>query len=151
MVARDKVILWHYQGKSWNGQAAAYTYEGPMLRALRRFWGERRMYRVVEDGDRKGNQSKKGLAAKRRAHIRSLTLPPRTPELMPLDAKIWQVIEHRMDAGSPSGTETRAAFLSRLRRTALTLPRPVVRKAIEKTPAILSGIIAAHGYHPMCD
>ena len=61
MGARDKFIWWHYQGKSWSRQDAADTYQGPMLRALRRFWGERRMYRVVDDGDRKGNQSKKGL------------------------------------------------------------------------------------------
>ena len=56
-----------------------------------------------------------------------------------------------MDAGAPCGTEEKAAFLKRLRRTALTLPRPVVRKAIQKTPTILKDIIAAKGYHPQCD
>lgn len=150
MVARDRVILWEYQDK-WNGQVAANTYEGPLLKALKRTWGERAMYRILEDGDRKGNQSNKGIAAKKRAHIRAMTLPPRTPELMPLDAKLWKEIEDRMDAGAPCGTEEKAAFLKRLRRTALTLPRPVVRKAIQKTPTILKDIIAAKGYHPQCD
>ena len=151
MVARDKVIMWHYQDKTWNGQTAAETYEGPMLSALKRVWGERSVYRVVEDGDRKGNQSKKGIAAKRRAHIRALTLPPRTPELMPLDAKLWHQIENRMDATAPAGTEAKATFLKRLRRTALTLPKAVVRKALEQTPTILGEIIAAGGYHPKSD
>ena len=109
------------------------------------------MYQIVEDGDRKGNQSSLGIAAKRRAHIRALTLPPRTPELMPLDARLWKQIEDRMDAAAPAGTEARAAFLQRLRRTALALPRAVVRKAFGNTGTVLSDIIAAGGYHPKCD
>ena len=109
------------------------------------------MYRVVEVGDRKGNQFTKGLAAKRRAHVRVLTLPPRTPELMPLDARLRKIIEDRMDATAPSGTEAKAAFLQRLRRTAKSLPKTVVRRAIENTPTVLSGIIEAKGYHPKCD
>ena len=151
MVARDKIILWHYHDKPWNGQTAADTYEGPMLNALKRAWGDRNIYRIVEDGDRKGNQSNKGIAAKRRAHIRALTLPPRTPELMPLDAKLWHQIEKRMEATAPTGAEAKAAFLRRLRRTAMTLPKAVVRKAVERTPAILAEIVAAGGYHPKSD
>ena len=147
MVARDRVILWHYHDKAWCGETAAETYEGPVVAALKRVWGERRMYQIVEDGDRKGNQSSLGIAAKRRAHIRALTLPPRTPELMPLDARLWKQIEDRMGAVAPAGTEARAAFLQRLRRTALALPRAVVRKAIWSTGTVLSDIIAAGGYH----
>ena len=70
---------------------------------------------------------------------------------MPLDARLWSEIEKRVDAAAPTGTEEKATFLKRLRRTAMTLPKAVVRKAIEKTPTILSGIIAAKGYHPKCD
>ena len=151
MVARDKVILWHYQGKRWNGQVAADTYEGPMLKALKRAWGERGVCRFVEGGGRKGNQSSKGIAAKRRAGIRALTLPPRTPELMPLGAKLWGEIEKRVDAAAPAGREAKPAFLKRLRRTAMSLPRAIVRRAIEKTPTILADIVAARGYHPKSD
>ena len=151
MVARDRVILWHYHDKAWCGETAADTYEGPVVAALKRVWGERRMYQIIEDGDRKGNQSSLGIAAKRRAHIRALTLPPRTPELMPLDARLWKQIEDRMDAAAPAGTEARAVFLRRLRRTALSLPRAMVRKAIGVTDKVLSDIIAAGGYHPKCD
>lgn len=151
MVARDKVVLWHYQDKPWCGTTAAETYEGPILTALQRAWGDRRTFQIVEDGDRKGNQSSLGIAAKRRSHIRALTLPPRTPDLMPLDAKLWKLIEDRMDEAAPTGIEARSAFLKRLRRTALALPRREVRNAIEKTPTVLSGIIAARGYHAKCD
>ena len=51
MVKRDKVILWHYHDKTWNGQTAADTYEGPVLRALKRARGESRVYTVGEDSD----------------------------------------------------------------------------------------------------
>lgn len=151
MVAEDKIILWHYQEKRWNGQTASETYKGPILQALKRKWGERGMYRLVEDGDRKGNQSNQGNSAKRQAHIRALTLPPRTPELMPLDARLWKAIEDRVDAAAPAGTESKPAFLTRLRRTALTLPRDFVRKSIERTPTILAEIVEAKGYHPKHD
>ena len=51
-----------------------------------------------------------------------------------------------MDAAAPSGAEAKADFLTRLRRTALELPRAVARKAIEQTPTALAGIIAADGH-----
>ena len=51
---------------------------------------------IVEDGDRKGNQSGKGLAAKKEANICALTLPPWTPSWMPLDFYIWAAIEEKM-------------------------------------------------------
>ena len=119
-----------------------------MLRALKRIWGERRVCRVLEDG---GNESTNGIAAKRRAHTRALTLPQRTPEFMPLDARLRKQIEDRMAVVAPGGAEARADFLTRLPRTALALPRDVVRKAIEQTLTVLAGIIAADGYRPKRD
>ena len=130
---------------------AAETYEGPILRALRRAWGPRASYLLLEDGDRKGNQSRKGIEAKRRACIRALTLPPRTPELMPLDAKLWKIIEDRVGAEAPDGTEEKGQFLARLRRVALGLPCAIVRSAIDRTPQVLSAIKDAKGLHPKSD
>ncbi len=43
---------------------AAEVYKGPLLKALRRAWGVRESYQIVKDGDRKGWQVKKGIAAK---------------------------------------------------------------------------------------
>ena len=106
-VAKDRVILWHEHTKRWNGGTAAELYEGPLKKALRRTWGARRFFTIVEDGDRKGNQSGKGIAAKKRAGIRALTLPPRTPSLMPLDFALWKLIEKKVMQTAPSGKETR--------------------------------------------
>ena len=76
-VAADSVILWH-ENKKWNGDAAAALYKGPLKTALKRKWGERARYTIIEDGDRKGNQSTKGLAAKVEVGIDAMVLPPRT-------------------------------------------------------------------------
>ena len=70
-IAKDKVILWHTHAKPWNSATAAATYEGPLLSALRRTWGQRRTYTIIEDGDRKGNQSRKGIDAKRKVGIKA--------------------------------------------------------------------------------
>ena len=58
-VAKDKVIMWHVVEGRWNGQAAADMYAGPLKAALRRTWGNKKRFTIIEDGDRKGNQSNK--------------------------------------------------------------------------------------------
>ena len=151
MVARGRIALWHYHTQRWNGQTAAETYEGPILQSLRRTWGRRASYLLVEDGDRKGNQSTKGLAAKKRSHIRTLTLPARTPELMPLDATLWKIIEDQVNDEAPEGTESKADFLARLKDVALELPRAVVKKAVARIPRVLRDIVASKGYHAKSD
>ena len=85
-VARDHIVMWR-QAKSWNGEQAAAMYKD-LAYALRRVWGDRRQYRVVEDGDTKGYQSNIGKSAKQEHHIQSWKLPPRSPEWMPLDYSI---------------------------------------------------------------
>ena len=89
VVAKDHVIMWDEVPGRWNGQKAADMYSGPMLKALKRTWGAKRSYTIIEDGDRKGNQSNKGKAAKVKSKINAITLPPRSPCWMPLDYAIW--------------------------------------------------------------
>ena len=150
-VAKDRVIMWHDVGKKWNGATAASVYKGPMLTALRRTWGRRRQYSIVEDGDRKGNQSNKGKNAKREAKLHAIVLPPRTPCWMPLDYSIWQKIVDKLVATSPNGTESKAAFLARLKKAAKTLPRGTVAKAIGRMKKQIVVVKDAMGYHPKSD
>ena len=150
-VAKDRIILWHVLGGNWNGQTAADMYTGPLRRSLVRAFGNKRKYIIVEDGDRKGNQSNKGIAAKSRVGIEAMTLPPRTPSLMPLDYAIWAAINKKMVAGAPHGTEAKAAFLARLARTAKGLSRTYIKKVIARYKANITALIAAKGYHPKND
>ena len=146
-VARDRVIMWHAHVRSWNGETAANMYKGPLLQALKKSWGKKRKYTIVEDGDRKGNQSSKGIAAKAEACIHAMTLPPRTPEWMPLDFAVWKAIEDKMLTCEPETTETREQYLTRLKRCALALPRAFIRKVIGRMRTNINEVKTARGYH----
>ena len=127
-VAKDKVIMWDVLKGPWNGAAAAAMYNGPFLSALKKTWGKRPHYTIVEDGDRKGNQNTKGINAKASKNIRAIKLPPRTPSWMPLDYAIWIAIEKKMDETAPEGTEKKADYIERLAAAARSLPRGYVKK-----------------------
>ena len=43
--------MWHVVSGSWNGAAAAAMYAGPLAAALKKTWGVKRRYAIVEDGD----------------------------------------------------------------------------------------------------
>ena len=150
-VAKDRVIMWHVVGKSWNGTTAADMYRGPLKKALKTTWGVRKSYRIVEDGDRKGNQSGLGVEAKRQAKIQAITLPPRTPSWMPLDYAVWAAIENAMDESAPVGSETKDEYLARLETCARSLPRGFIRKVIARMKGNIQGVINARGYHSKDD
>ena len=150
-VAKDKVIMWHVVEK-WNGSSAAVMYTDHLKPALERTWGKRASYTIVEDGDRKGNTSNKGVAAKDRSKIRGLTLPPRTPSLMPLDYSIWYKIGQEVVRTSPKKrTETKDAFLKRLRRIALSLPKGYIKSVIHRMRDNIKELADAGGYIPKND
>ena len=128
-VAKDRIIMWRISSKPWNGSKAAETYKD-LGRNLRRFWGNKRKFRVVEDGDPKGFQSGKGKAAKIEQKIESWQLPPRTPEWMPLDFCLWHEIEERLYKQKITHDESTETFQKRLERIAKTLPRSLVRDCL---------------------
>ncbi len=110
-----------------------------------------RKFRIVEDGDRKGFKSGKGNAAKEEMKIVALTLPPRSPSLMPLDYSLWTQIDAKMAECEPTGRETKLAFLARLKRCARSLPKATVRKTVRRMKANLNALIDARGFTPKND
>ena len=70
---------------------------------------------------------------------------------MPLDCAVWAAIGNAMDKNAPRGTETKADHLERLAKTARTLPRGFVRKAIGRMRANVEGVLDAGGYHAKND
>ena len=150
-VAKNRVIMWEVVQGPWNGQKAADLYKGPLLKALKRTWGNLGKFTIIEDGDRKGFQSRKGLAAKEEAKIKAMTLPPRTPSLMPLDFSIWKRIEDIMLEQAPDGRESKADFVQRLKATAKNLPRSFIAKQIDRMKNNLQALCDAKGYTPKND
>lgn len=150
-LSNGKVVLWQYLDKTWNGDAAAELYTGPLLRTLRQHRGDKRRYVILEDNDPSGYKSSKGMSAKAAVNISTIDLPAYSADLNPLDYSIWQEINVRMSARAPVGRETMAAFKRRLRRTAMSLPEAVVRKAIGALPKRIQAVVDAEGRSIPCD
>ena len=148
-VAQDRIILWHVN-ESWNGAKAAEMY-AKLGAALRATWGNKRAFRVVEDGDTKGFQSNKGKCATEEQRIESWMLSPRTPGLMPLDFSLWNEIERRALACNIGRAETSEQFAARLRRTALALPSDIVVRRLAKMKDNIRAIVASKGKHTHLD
>lgn len=90
---------------------------------------------ILEDNDPSGHKSSNGKAAKKEHKIKSLDLPPRSPQLNVLDYSLWRAINVKMWSQekkmAANRKESAAAFRARLRRTALILPSSVVTKAVK--------------------
>ena len=134
-VVNGRIRMWHYVEGRWKGAAAAEMYKGPLRKTLERNFPGRRSWVVLEDNDPTGYQSSKGRAAKDSAHIVSMGLPKRSPDLNVLDYSLWKAVNDRMRAAEQTFPkafrETKAAFAARLRRTALRLPEAEVTKAVQ--------------------
>ena len=83
--------------------------------------------------------------------IASLTLPPRSPSLMPLDYSLWKQVNEEMLACDPRGRETKAGFLARLKRCARSLPKATVRATVRRLRADLDALVAYKGFTPKSD
>ena len=91
-------------------------------------------FTVLEDNDPTGYKSKAGNAQKAASNIVTDDLPKRRPDLNVLDYSLWHEINVRMRAQErsfpKSKRESMDEFKERLRRTALGLPPPLVKKAV---------------------
>ena len=110
------------------------------------WYGNKRKFVVVEDGDRTGFQSTKGIMGKALAKISALTLPPRSPCFTPLDYAFWQRIEQLMAACEPRGRESKEAFVARLKKCAKSLRKPYLKKKIGEMKSRFEAVIEAKGY-----
>ena len=150
-VNKNRVLMWHVHTKNWCGKTAAEMYTGPLATALRRAYGIKRKYIIVEDGGRKGNASNNGKRAKSDVDIHALTLPPRTPSLMPLDYAVWAKIVGLVMDGAPEGRETKEQFLTRLQAVAKGLSRSYFRKIVGKMRENVLALKKARGRVPKND
>ena len=85
--------------------------------------------------------------AKRQEHMRTLDLPPYSPDLQPLDFSIWNQIEQKARDAVGDADVTAAQYRAILRRAALRLSPAVVAKAVDDMPRRVQAIVAARGGH----
>lgn len=133
-VIKGKIRLWDYTDGPWNAKAASFMYTKPLAAALKKAYPGKKKFLVLEDNDPAGYKSKSGLAAKKLAGIETMDLPRRSPDLNVLDYCLWHEINVRMRAQEstfrPAFKETPDAFKKRLRKTALSLPKSLVTRAV---------------------
>ena len=143
-ICGDKVVLWEDIGGRWCGQRAADMYEGPIKAVLQKWRPGKRSWLIMEDNDPSGFNSNRGKIAKAASGMRTIDQPPYSPDLNPLDFSLWSLIEKKALAGRRRA-ESREGYKARLRRVALGLPRPLVRKIVEGIKSRAHAIFEADG------
>lgn len=151
-IGHGRVLLWKViDGRRWNGDVASEMYLGPVKAALVKACPRKRRWRVLEDNDPAGFQSRKGRDAKRAAKIVPFHIPRRSPGLNVCDYMLWNEINTRMrraEAKWHKGRrETRAQYIARLRRTAMRLPRKLIQKSIGDMRRRCARLFDARGNH----
>ena len=133
-VIAGKIRVWHYTNGPWNAKAACEFYTKPLAAALKRTFPGKAKFHILEDNDPAGYKSKSAIIAKESVGIDTWDLPKRSPDLNVLDYCLWHEINVRMRAQEsefpPAFKETPAAFKKRLRKTAYSLPRSLVTRAV---------------------
>ena len=109
-------------------------YEGPLLQALKRAHPGNRLWRVLEDNDPGGYQTRRAQDTKHKLRIQQFWIPSRSPDLNVMDYYVWAEVERRLlaeeRAWDEGYRESRDDFMSRLRRTAKSIPVANVENAI---------------------
>lgn len=148
-VGGGKVRLWHAIDGSWTGAKAGELYSGPLLKALTKAHPGRTRFTILEDNDPTGFRSKIGIEAKAAAKIDVLRIPPRSPDLNVCDYALWREVTKRMREAERTWParkkESREAHVQRLRRTALSLPKSFVDKAIGNMATRCKRLLDAKG------
>jgi hypothetical protein len=113
--------------------------------------GAKRSFVLVEDNDPTGYKSRAALACKRRLHVRTLNLPPYSPDLNPLDFFLWEEVATRMKRNAPAGIESIERFKLRLRRTAMRIPTDVILRGVAHMRERVRAVVHAKGGDIQCD
>ena len=109
----------------------------------------RKSFTVLEDNDPAGFKSNAGVAAKAKAGIKAFEIPKRSSCLNVLDYHIWTEVSKRMRAQElkfpTTKRESRAAFMARMRRTALSLPGAQMTAAVGDMKRRCARLLAVKG------
>ena len=129
-VGAGKILMWHVVEKRWSGAEAA----APLAKGLQASYPGKRTFRVLEDNDPSGYQTKLAKVAKAKAHIERFTIAKRSPDLNVLDYCVWANVEKKLreqERRWPGDRrETRHQFIIRLRRVVRNYPAEEIQKAI---------------------
>jgi transposase len=144
-VINDRITMWRYIRGRWNAAKACQLYKTGVLATLQRVFPSRRSWTVVEDNDPAGFKAKASVDLKTSLKIQALSLPPYSPDLMPLDYSIWTEIENRALKSVGDKKVTAAQYRATLRRVATSLPRAFMAAAVGSMSRRVAAIVEAKG------
>jgi hypothetical protein len=112
---------------------------------------KQRRWTVLEDNDPTGFKSTKAIRAKAEVGIETFHIPKRSPDLCALDYAVWTQVNKRMrrqEKNWPKGKrESRAEYATRLRRTALRLPKSFIDASLGDMRRRCQLLFEAKGHH----
>ena len=133
-----KIRFWRYVVGNWNSSQAVAMYTelektlAKVMPARAATPGNR--WTVLEDNDPTGYKSSAARKIKKELRMDVLALPPRSPDMNTLDYYGWHAVNVRMREKEGSFAvdrrESEDEFKKRLRKTALSLPKAEVTKAV---------------------
>ena len=143
-ICGDRVVLWEEIHGRWCGQRAEEMYAGPIKKVVERLRPGKRSWLIMEDNDPSGFKSARGLRAKVANRLKTVSQPPYSPDLNPLDFSLWSAIQSKALATRPK-KEKAQTYKARLRKIALSMPRAAVKKAVQSIRARAQAIFDAEG------
>ena len=145
-IITGRVRIWHYLEGTWNKDVAEKLYREAIAPALRKYCGRKRAYTILEDNDPTGYKSKSAISAKAELGIKPIQFPTYSPDLNPCDFALWSEVEGRMAKMKPKA-ETLDEWKARLRRTAMAIPEPTIRKMLGSIKKRAESIYQSNGGH----
>ena len=150
-ISAKRVLLWHVIKGPWNADKAADMYRAYLAPALEKAHGKSPGCLILEDNDPSGYKSSKGVAAKRALKLKVLSLPPRSPDLNPLDYGFWAEVNRRMRLQEQKfhvrKREAAEEYAHRLRRTATRIPPRFLKKLVQSLKRRCEALRLAEGGH----
>ena len=146
-IVGNRVRVWHYLPAVWSGSAAVNVYKTVLAPALTKFRGAKRQFDILEDNDPTGFKAAVSIAAKKELKIKPIKFPTYSPDLNPCDYALWQEVERRMVAQVVPRKENVEGFKARLRRTALAIPAPVIKKMLASMKTRTCSVYEHKGGH----
>ena len=131
-------VLVHPNKKLTQAEWTAAVRSGKLTGAIRKLKPElpKGPWHVICDNEKflHANESKKAYAAR---PLKMWHIPPRSPDLMPLDYSLWNEVESRTLDKKGHEEEPLASYKKRLNLTAKRLPRKLVQDTFDKLAAIV--------------
>ena len=130
-VVGGKVYQYVIPNQKWNSKAAMGFYRG--LRAFRkRHFPQQRKSNLVEDND-PSQKTQEAEKLKGQLGFTPIGLPPRSPDLSPLDFSVWGEVLRRMrlqEEGMKVKKESKKQFAARLRKTISGLGKDFLQRTM---------------------